>query len=396
MNEEAQQQVMAADEPRRLLSRHSDLLYSYGVALAVEKSEMVVPGGNRAFPIWQKLAGASPQKPARFISALLSRDEGKLLAYYHAIPHLPAPHQRFFTKNASRLAAFYNVFPYEAEKEALGRHAYVRSSTYFNDLAREVPLDEEQNIVFPGSANVWMVAKGRSKSIDNVNRLLRRVAKVARPDVEDEILLKMLETRYSVEGHEFSQVENFLAVVRLEQHRTEPMDEQMALLLSQNYAKFKSFYPYFASLPLLTSKEITRFLQAAEALEMLDKMELNTVLGEFDALIHLLVLLRGNGAISDAASTKLFASICGGFAGARRQEDYVSRSLETIRNLLSVLNPTIPGGADRQLMHALSGNSPRLKFSIASKTYDIDRGAWRRLPQSRAIGDYCNGTSAKQ
>ena len=76
----------------------------------------------------------------------------------------------------------------------------IRRDVYFRELARELPLDEEGNISFPGSAQIWLVAKGGSSDTTQVSKLLRKASKKALPEVEDEILLRLLDTEYEVDS----------------------------------------------------------------------------------------------------------------------------------------------------------------------------------------------------
>ena len=100
MNDEAQQQVMRVAEPKKLLGRYADLLAAYGAALSVVNGQMMLPGGSSAAPVWQQFAGASRETRLAFIASLLSRNDGKALAFFNLLTNLPPLQQRFFTKSA--------------------------------------------------------------------------------------------------------------------------------------------------------------------------------------------------------------------------------------------------------------------------------------------------------
>src|SRR5262249_59422191 len=119
-----------------------------------------------------------------------------------------------------------------------------------------------------------------------------------------------------------SQIENFLAVARIDAHRKQPMDEVMALTLSQMYAKYRLIFPYFAALPSLNGDHVTTFARAAERIEKVDQAEMNTVLGEFHSLIQLIILLKEAGKLPDETCAQLFSFVAEKFAG--RSEEHTS------------------------------------------------------------------------
>ncbi|HEY4361960.1 MAG TPA: hypothetical protein VGN17_13365, partial [Bryobacteraceae bacterium] len=84
----------------------------------------------------------------------------------------------------------------------------------------EVPLDPEGGVAFPGSAEVWMVAKGQA-SIAGAAGRLKKLSKAVVPDDEDKILLRMAHTRHK----NVSELDSFLAVARIDSHRPEKLDE---------------------------------------------------------------------------------------------------------------------------------------------------------------------------
>jgi len=397
MSDEAQQQVMRVAEPRKLLGRYADLLAAYGAALSVVNGQLVLPGGTRAAAVWQEFARSKPQDPPAFIGSLLSRNDGKALAFYNLLANLPPLQQRFFTKSAGRLESFYKAFPF-TEKEDLKRHAMVRRDVYFRDLARELPLDEDGNINFPGSAQIWLVAKGGSSDTGQVSKLLRKATKKALPEVEDEILLRLLDTEYEADGSELNQVENFLGVVRLERHRTQPMDESAALLLSQNYARYRGVFPLFAELPDLSFQNFTSFFQACRNLESQEKPLLNQALGEFQGVLLLAALLFENGAMSGAEVVSTFVLICERFAKAKEPYEFAQATLECLQQLLRGLTSpnqvavsTSPknlpsagstssdaGSWDETLLAALTGPAKRVSFRLQDKEYALDRASQQR------------------
>ena len=178
---------------KTLADKFAILLFQYSSALAVDKGRVTVPGGEPAEPIWNSLVGANPRQPAAFFRALLDKDSGKLLAYYAALSELTSD-QRFFTQNAARAGKFYALFKEAPEVQRSQARRFQSGS--FTEFLAEVPLTQEGKVDFPGSPEVWLVAKGQSHSAGNVSKLMRKVKRTVASEVEDEILLRLAGTRY--------------------------------------------------------------------------------------------------------------------------------------------------------------------------------------------------------
>jgi hypothetical protein len=236
-----------------LLDKYADEMHLFAAAFALQGGHAMVPGGAKTEPIWTSLVGESPAQPGAFFRALLERDEGKMLAFFFILSQLDRPHQAFFTANLSRASQFFKVF---AESDEIrGGFSRFISETTFTDFFRSVPLDDEGHVDFPGSGEVWTVAKGHSSGESQTAKMMKKVSKALAPDVEDELLLRMAKTRYKDKIARHSELENFLAVARIEAHRAKPMDEQSALLLAQSYTEFSSAYPYFTDITELGSAD---------------------------------------------------------------------------------------------------------------------------------------------
>ncbi len=333
LTEETRRQVLLASDANALLNRYADLLYAYGSALLVQNGELVVPGGIPALSLWGELAGASPRQPAQFIGAALAKDGGKLLAYFHLMVHLPPPNQQFLTRSSVRFNAFYRVFPF-ADRRALKAHTFARYDAHFEDLLKELPLDAQGRIEFPGGADAWRGSKatlGPSLPKQGSTRTLSL-------DEEDELLFMLLADRDKGNIQEPTLAETFLAVTRIQRHRRQPLDKGLAVLLSQKHAKYREIFPYLASLPDLTASEIALFFEAASHLEDLSGTRLNLALGEFHSLIQWLILLSGNDTLRSEDAGRLFALLCQGFANARTDGDFAAHSCDMVLQIASAVH----------------------------------------------------------
>lgn len=333
MDADTRTAVVSGFTLRALAEKYAGLLAQFASALAVEHGRAAVPGGEPAIPIWTGLAGANPAQPGLFFRGLLSKDDGRLLAYYAALSQLDIRHQRLFTRTNSRTTKFYELFK-EAPETQRSTSKYIVSGAFVQFLS-EIPLDDDGNIDFPGSPEVWMVAKGQSHSTEHTAKMMKKVKRVVAPDVEDEILLRLAHTRYRELSLQHSELDNFLAVVRIDGHRSDPLDEASALLLAQHYAEDGAAYPYFAVLTGLGQKEFEGFFAAADTLRPLSEFERAVQLAPLDSLIEMDCLAQQAGAIDDAQGAEVFGKIVQRFQKVTSPAQRVSASLDLVREILS-------------------------------------------------------------
>ena len=371
MDKDAAAALLAGTELKTLADKYADVLDLYSAALALHQAHAAVPGGLAAEAIWEKIVGASPARPGPFFRALLEKDDGRLLTFYATLAQLDPAHQQFFTRNASRTSKFYELYRQSRE---LARGAGKETlETGFFDVMREVPLNADGSVQFPGSPELWLVAKGQVNSVARSAKILKKVAKVAAPDEEDEILLRLARTKYK---NTQSELDNFLAVVRIDAHRSDPLDEASALLLADHYPRSRAIYPYFASLSSLGPEEFESFFVMAEKLEALPTLEMNSVWGEFHALARLLCLDEESGQLPGKKTAELFRQLCERFGRAAGQADFAGASLDVLQRMLQEVGAsrTAP---DEGVRTMLLGRRAAEGFEIDGASYETDWAASR-------------------
>ena len=83
---------------------YAAVLDFYGRGLCIRDGRVQVPGGAPAEAAWKELVGANPGSPAAFVSKLLAKDKGWLMAYFDVLSRVNARQQAYFV-NARRLAS---------------------------------------------------------------------------------------------------------------------------------------------------------------------------------------------------------------------------------------------------------------------------------------------------
>jgi Flp pilus assembly protein TadD len=343
--------LLAAVPLQTLYEHYTEQLQHFAAAFALEGTHAAVPGGRSAETIWAELVGAPPSTPGAFFSALLERDNGKVLAYFFTLSQLDRAHQAFFTANPQRAERFFKLFASTQEMQRRSATGY----SAFSEFLRAVPLDRENHVEFPGSPEIWAVAKGRSTD-EAQSKLFKRVSRSAAPDIEDEVLLRLAQTHYNEKIERHTELDNFLAVARIDAHRLTPLDEESAFLLAQRYSDSYPGYPYFTDLRALEAADYRQFFAAVDRMRSQSHVDANLHLGQLHSLVEWICLFSRLHVIDDNQAAKLFRFVSSRFAAADSGAAYTMAALDSARTILEqckVAGP--PASADEKLKSCLLG-----------------------------------------
>ncbi len=384
VGEPAVEALFAGVGLKTLYNKYADPLSSYSSALAVQGKRVVVPGGAGAEAAWAQLVGANPAAPPGFFKALLEKDDGRILAFFFTLAQIDAAHQRFFTLSHTRLSRFYQLFAETAAPQIAAGH--MTRDTGFIEFLRDIPLDGDGSVNFPGAAEIWMVAKGTTRSSSSTAKLLKKASRAAAPDEEDEVLIRMARTRYQNRGERHSELDNFIAVSRIDAHRATPLEGDAALNLAQHFGTTGAAYPYFTILTVLETRHFELFFSVLETLRTHDRLDANLALGELHGLIELLCLLRKQDLLSDENAAVIFRSLCERFLAARAPGDRAAASLDVLRQILAAgKNRRAEASPDEQWREWLAGSSAPVHFAIHGKLLSADPAKARTRDFQRVL-----------
>jgi Ca-activated chloride channel family protein len=277
---------------RKLVTQYADLLAYYSEGFALTKGAVAVPGGAEAEPVWKKLTGADPHNPPAFFRALLDKQQGRLAAFYSALAHADAAHQRFVTKSAARADKFYAWYRDSDEfRNGVSRPARSWRLTFFQDL----PLDEAGNVRFPGGRKAWAVS----------------------PTADDDAVADL------------KSLEALVPLARLEEKRKAPLDEDSAKLLAGHYIEWRALFPYFERVPGLGREDFTAFAAFADAVSNDPPATRNLILGQWHSLVELIARGVQAGSLDASAGARAFRRVC----EAMQARDYSAQAWAALREI---------------------------------------------------------------
>jgi hypothetical protein len=356
------QALLSATNLSELSTKFGDPLARFGTSFAFQNAHAAVPGGVAAEPLWAALAGAGPQNAGTFFRALLEKPD--LLAYFYALSQLDARHQAFFTASVERARRFYLLFTSLSAPQ--GMHKDLTVDTSIAELLRSVPLDDQGHVAFPGSPEIWEVVNGRASNYKNVAKLMEKASKTAAPDVEDSILVRLAGTDHKTGEIERSELDNFLAVSRIDMHRREPLDEESALLLAQHYSDSWEAYPYFSDIPAINLAGFHSFFDVIDRIRQHSELEQNLELGQLHSLLAWVSILNRRHALQDAEAARLFAQICNALGTPADEGRRSSALLSLVSAILTSCSQDHPVSWSETLRSCLLGpslpaDSPRVQ-----------------------------------
>ena len=327
---------------KRLAEKYGTLLGLYSSSIEIAGGRVQVPGGDAAAPIWAALTKAQPADPRRFLRELLDKDDGKLLRYYFLLSQLDMRRQRFFTARQARTAAFYEVFRDSDQVEhKIGRTFGTAS---IEDLFREIPIDSEGRLEFPGGPEVWMLAKGKSGSVETTERRLKKLSRVTTPELEDEILLRLFKNSYRQTGTKYGEWQNLLAVIRVDQVHAGPLDENSALLLAEKFSSAEGLYGYFSRLRGLEAANYREIFSFAEKVRVLEWKRANLAAGLFQSMLYLYAAAEDSRRLDPARVAALLLVFSRAMNQSQAPGEWAKASLDALAAYMPAVGAA-PGSA---------------------------------------------------
>ncbi len=340
MDRSAAQALIRSVVPKNLAERYSTPLWMFSAALALTGTTAEVPGGEAARPVWTNLVGVDPASSVAFFEALLRKDDGRLISFFYTLSQLDPEHQLFFTHSIGRTKRFYELFRDSFEMRHGGDTRI--SETGFAQFLREVPLNDNLTVDFPGAPEVWMVAKGIKSSGGSVAKLTRNMKRTAAPDDEDQILIRLATTAYKSTGRQQTELANLIVVARIDAQRTDPLTPESALLLAQGYSTHSGLYPYLVRLADLETGDYQKLLSLETKAEGVDAAVANLRLGQIHAFLALAGAAHDSGLIPPAAFLPLFRKSLDRFLAAHDGVSFSDASLAFVSEVAAYVKTPTP------------------------------------------------------
>lgn len=160
---------------------------AFARSIHIRDGAILTPGDD-AKGVWEAIVGADPRDPASFIAKLFASRDGRVAAFYDAVAHLDAAHQRFALgapADPHRLARARRVLDAVTRASPPWRledHPFARQDVDVSLLFRRVALDERGIPVGP-SRRTWAQVFGEGRAADEAVDAEWLAANVLKPGV---------------------------------------------------------------------------------------------------------------------------------------------------------------------------------------------------------------------
>ena len=352
---------------------HGPALAFYGGQLAIRSGRMVVPGGSAADPVWKDLVGASPTSPTDFLSKLISRDHGWMVAYFDALSRTNQVQQAHFTEGR-RLRRYYEAFRGANPNSDAARPIF-RPAPGLLLLVTRVQWTDNDEPWLPGNYEVWQEILRRKPDAKAVHELNKRSRNRA-ADAES-----LLEAMFALSHSpaEVMPVQVYLTLSTLDSRR--PADRRLSpatvRLLAFKYADLSDQYRIFLEFPELSDASITRFVNITESLDSISDHTLRgNAMGLFEANVGLWQIMARQGEIQHASLNDSWDATLAPFSRFSSEAQLFNAGRNSLGGLLRSATGT-PNHSQDELVELLAGpaqttaDGQRMHTEVAGHIHDV-------------------------
>jgi hypothetical protein len=271
------------------------LLDFYGSRICIRSGQVTVPAGASAERAWRELVGANPNSPGDFVTHLLAKDHGWLVAYFDALSRISPTQQVHFTEG-NRLRRLYEAFrsaPRDSSVTSAATGVFPRNAgllVLFNRLQWQA--DGEPQI--PANLQIWkeiLTRKTKSNS-------LREWATSGRSWENPEKFLEVLVGSSVSEGSDPLRIYLVLSAIDSGRPSGSRLSDEAVRMLAGKFSEFNSWYSIFTEFPTLDDASIARFIETAERIDKISNPALRSnALGAFQADVGLWQIFARQGQI---------------------------------------------------------------------------------------------------
>jgi hypothetical protein len=285
----------------------------YGSHICIRSGKVVVPGGRASESAWKDLVGASPESPGEFVPRLLAKDKGWLAAYFDSLSRISRTQQAHFTE-PHRLRRCYEALRGRDPSPDAARPVFRPAPGLLLLLTRMQwePSDEPH---IPGNLDAWKQILSQ-KTESNV---LRDASKRGSQLRHSEQLLEVMFALSRVET-DVGPLQIYLMLSEMDSRRPpeKRLSPQTVILLASKFSQFSNHYLVFSEFPDLSDASMTRFLDAADAIDKIPNHTLRgNAMGIFQANVGLWQILARQGQISKTDLNESWQGVLKPFVGIR-------------------------------------------------------------------------------
>ena len=371
----------------KLYERHASLLAAFGEGLHIRGGRVVAPGGPVASPLWEAVVGEKLDRPAAFLDALFSRDQGRVAYLFDTISELDAPRAAFavgaWIKDPSvRLKRFKLLVASSRTAVPQWQPAKLPFSRPLHDVASllsRVQVQPDGSPAFPSQRSAWVWI---FESVDVPS------SPPHTPAADDESIDAAWLAQIIAQADTRERGERLDQLAFGQRVFQQPAGSAGELLTAiRGFARFRMLNLTLERMGVREPSVYAAAARRAQQLSTLDRSRAIVALGQFQGALALVARMTSVHTLELPAAQALVTSLSN--VATSSDGRYAGAIAEWIRRELRPLLPAAPD-AESAVLAALSGrrglpqDAAAVEWEGNSYRLDIPTAEERRLLRIRA------------
>ena len=291
---------------------YAAVLDFYGRGLCISNGRVRVPGGPNAEAAWKDLVGANPASPAAFVSRLLAKDKGWLMAYFDVLSRVGGVQQAYFT-DPRRLRLFYTGLRAVDTSVPATRGSF-RPAPALLLLATRLQWESSGTPLVPGNLDVWKEILIDGHKSGFVRKAGKQIPNLKGPDELVQVMFAL-----SRAPTETGPLHEYMAISELDSRRSpgNRLSPATVRLLARKFEEFSDQYRIFSEFPELNDESVTLFLDVAQKLSSVPMSIRGNAFGTFQANVGIWQILARQGEIPNSQLNESWQQIIKPFTATR-------------------------------------------------------------------------------
>ena len=301
--------------PVERLKDYAPVLDFFGAMFEVRDGAARVPGGARAAPAWEDLAGVGTERGGQFFQRLIELDDGWLAAFYDAVARVQGEAARAYFLDPGRIERFYAAVRGRVTSPGPARPIF-RASADLLLLSSRLRFGAGGQPHIPGGVGPWrdLFVKHPHGKYDG--KLTESA--VGWNDADDVIEAMFALCRKAIENEP---LRIFLAISNMERHRATPLSAEAVERLIRAYPEHGEQFALYNDSPDVSESTIGAHLDTMARLDRIgNALRRADVTGLLQAHLAIWQALRRNGAIPDDKADSSLLAVLSAASGAGDQQ----------------------------------------------------------------------------
>ena len=321
----------------------------FGDQFELRNGRVVNPGGERTAAMWAEMVGAPVDKGAEFIEKLISKDDGWMASFFHALHRAKGPLKDYLTE-PNRMKRYYMAVRGRITSPGPARPVF-RSNADMLLLTSRLQINPDGTPHIPGGIEPWKQLFIVHPHGKYDGKLTRAATTWKTPDDVVEALFALC--RKSVENEP---LKVFMAISDIDRHRQTKLKTATVQRLAFDHRTYGAQYSAFNDAPGLSDETILAVNDSMAALTKIREpgQRADTV-GMFQSLVSLWQILSRQGQIPEAKADETLKSLIGLFTAVKNDRELFDAGRSGVRTLLAATGSREEVSPQDRLLELLAG-----------------------------------------